>query len=87
FHQCVKQDGDPDATREELADAYADWVQYGKPDGKNGCGGPPPVPVPVPEPIECDSNCEKTLQQTTRVTAQGAVIIFFIWVCSALTTG
>jgi hypothetical protein len=42
FHQCIKQPGDPDATRADLADAYVQWVQYGKPDGKNGCGGPPP---------------------------------------------
>jgi RHS repeat-associated protein len=48
FHQCVKGPGDPDATREELADAYAQWVDYGRPDGKNGCGGPPPAPAGSP---------------------------------------
>lgn len=47
YHQCVKMDGDPDADREQLAEAYAEWIQYGKPDGMNGCGGPPPPPVPT----------------------------------------
>jgi RHS repeat-associated protein len=55
FHLCIKQSGDPDATRSELADAYAQWVQYGKPDGKNGCGGPPPPPIPTKT---CDT-CQK----------------------------
>lgn len=48
YHLCIKVEGDPDATREQLAEAYEEWVRYGKPDGKNGCGGPPP-----PAPEEC----------------------------------
>ena len=54
FHQCRKEKGDPDATRAELAEAYAEWEQYGKPDGKNGCGGPPSTPEPAPEE-SCDT--------------------------------
>ncbi len=57
FHQCVKAPGDPDATRADLADAYAQWVQSGKPDGKNGCGGPPPPPAPAET---CGDACQKT---------------------------
>jgi hypothetical protein len=49
FHQCIKGPGDPDANRAELADAYRQWVEYGKPDGKNGCGGPPPPLAPAPK--------------------------------------
>lgn len=57
FHLCIKQDGDPDASRPELADAYAEWLKYGKRDGKNGCGGPPPPPVPTET---CGDTCQKT---------------------------
>ncbi|WP_420714755.1 RHS repeat-associated core domain-containing protein [Roseateles sp. SL47] len=58
FHQCWKQPGDQDATRAELAEAYATWVEWGMPDGKNGCGGPPPAPAPEPE--ACGDACKKT---------------------------
>ncbi|MDH0863814.1 RHS repeat-associated core domain-containing protein [Mitsuaria sp. GD03876] len=67
FHQCIKQPGDQDATREELADAHAEWISYGKPDGKNGCGGPPPPPAPASAPASasasasaCGEECQKT---------------------------
>ncbi|MEX8514394.1 hypothetical protein [Leptothrix ochracea] len=57
FHQCIKQPGDPDATKEDLSDAYAQWMEYGKPDGKNGCGGPTPPSEPVDT---CGDACQKT---------------------------
>jgi RHS repeat-associated protein len=61
FHQCWKQPGDQDATRAELAEAYATWVEWGMPDGKDGCGGPPPAPAPAPAPGEnaCSDTCKK----------------------------
>jgi RHS repeat-associated protein len=55
FHQCIKNRGDADASRAELAEAYKQWIEYGRPDGKNGCGGPPPASAQ-----NCDDACEKT---------------------------
>lgn len=71
FHLCEKEPGDPDATRAELADAYARWVQYGKPDGKNGCGGPPPPPAPAET---CGDECQKT---ATVVVVGGAAYVIY----------
>ncbi|MFX6645077.1 hypothetical protein ABTG96_19650, partial [Acinetobacter baumannii] len=62
----MKQPGDPDATRAELTDAYAQWVEWGKPDGKNGCGGPPPPPAPA-------ETCGDTCQKTATVVVSGGV--------------
>lgn len=73
FHQCVKQLGDSDATRADLADAYAQWIQYGKPNGKNGCGGPPPPPVPTEE--TCGDSCKDNA--ATVVVAGGAAYIVY----------
>lgn len=56
FHKCWKQRGDSDATREMLAEAHSVWIEYGKPDGMNGCGGPPPEPEPA---LNCDDLCNK----------------------------
>ena len=72
FHKCVKQDGDPDATRAELSDAYALWVEYGKPDGKNGCGGPLPPPSAPAE--TCGEECQKI---ATVVVAGGTAYIIY----------
>jgi len=33
FHRCWKQPGDPDATKEEIAEAYGEWVSRGSPTG------------------------------------------------------
>ena len=71
FHQCVKDPGDPDASRAELADAYGQWIEYGKPDGKNGCGGPPPPPTPA---ATCGDACQST---ATVVAAGGAAYIIY----------
>jgi len=73
FHLCVKQRGDPDASRGELADAYALWVSLGKPDGKNGCGGPPPPP-PAPSGDTCGEDCKKVA--TTVVIGGTAYIVY-----------
>jgi RHS repeat-associated protein len=73
FHLCVKQRGDPDATRGELADAHALWVSLGKPDGKNGCGGPPPPP-PAPSGDTCGEDCKKVA--TTVVIGGTAYIVY-----------
>ena len=74
FHKCVKGPGDPDATREELADAYAEWVDNGKPDGKNGCGGPPPPPLPA-EPETCGEECKDKV--ATVVVAGGTAYVIY----------
>jgi hypothetical protein len=71
FHLCVKDSGDADADRAELADAYKQWVEYGRPDGKNGCGGPPPPPVPAET---CGDACKTT---ATVVVAGGTAYIVY----------
>jgi hypothetical protein len=68
FHQCIKSSGDQDATKEELADAYRQWLEYGKPDGKDGCGGPPPA-APT-----CDKNCQ---QVATTVVSGGVFYVVY----------
>lgn len=85
FHQCVKQPGDRDATRDELADAYATWVEWGKPDGMNGCGGPPPAPAPAPAPAPespaCGESCKRVLK-SVRDAVTGTLILIFVFVCA-----
>lgn len=71
FHQCIKDSGDNDAGRAELADAYRQWVEYGRPDGKNGCGGPPPPPAPA---AACGDTCKTT---ATVVVAGGTAYIVY----------
>jgi RHS repeat-associated protein len=39
FHRCYKEAGDPDASKEELAEAYAEWISRGSPKGGNCYGG------------------------------------------------
>ncbi|MFL6679351.1 MAG: RHS repeat-associated core domain-containing protein, partial [Burkholderiaceae bacterium] len=74
FHQCWKSPGDQDATRGELGQAYAEWLQHGKPDGKNGCGGPPPPPpAPASSPEGCDT-CKKAA--TTVVVGGTSYVIY-----------
>ena len=86
FHLCWKQPGDPDASREELAEAHTEWVLSGKPDGKNGCGGPPPAPEPTPAPespsesIECNEDCEKSWAVTFVI----GVGLVFTYICNSL---
>lgn len=35
FHRCWKQPGDPDASKEEIKEAYDEWVSRGKPQNGN----------------------------------------------------
>lgn len=55
YHQCWKEKGARDATREELAEAYSEWLSRGAPRGGRCWGGEPPcpqlVPSPEPEPV------------------------------------
>jgi RHS repeat-associated protein len=68
FHRQWKQPGDPDATKEEIEEAYKEWVDQGKPKRdkskrKPGCddGEPEPEPQPEPEP-DPESNTNKFTQ-------------------------
>jgi len=64
FHQCWKQPGDPDANKEEIEEAYAEWQRRGSPE-KGKCDGtpPPPVPVAVPAPSTSESSCGDTCER------------------------
>jgi RHS repeat-associated protein len=62
FHRCWKEEGDADASREEVQWAYEEWVRRGKPKGGKCWGGgkddwgkqpatnPVPVILPAPQP-------------------------------------
>lgn len=41
FHNCWKEKGDPDATKEEMAEAYQEWINRGSPTRGNCWGGKP----------------------------------------------
>lgn len=41
FHRCWKEAGDPDADKEEIEQAYKEWVNRGSPTGGNCWGGKP----------------------------------------------
>ena len=73
FHKCWKQPGNADADKQEIAEAYADWVSRGSPtDGK--CDNtPPPPPVPVPTD-SCGDKCQKV---ATVVVAGGTAYIVY----------
>ncbi|WP_442920707.1 hypothetical protein [Massilia sp. DD77] len=46
-------------------------MEYGKPDGKNGCGGPPPPTAPAEA---CGETCKKT---ATVVVAGGTAYMVY----------
>jgi RHS repeat-associated protein len=75
FHRCWKRSGDPDATKEELAEAFDEWNRIGRP---RDCGNRPPrprpAPLPAPEP-QCDKDCQNKVA-TVVVGAAGAYIIY-----------
>jgi RHS repeat-associated protein len=50
FHRCWKQPGDPDADREGIEEAHAEWVNRGSPKGGNCWGGKQPEPTKCKEP-------------------------------------
>ena len=56
FHRCWKQAGNADADKEEIAEAYAEWVSRGSPTGGKCDNTPPPPPAPT---NGCEA-CEKT---------------------------
>ena len=74
FHQCWKQRGDPDANKEGLAEAYAVWVNRGKPTGGRCGNDPPPPPPPVPSGDTCGDDCKKVA--TTVVVGGTAYIVY-----------
>jgi RHS repeat-associated protein len=82
YHLCVKVQGDPDATREQLVEAYDEWVRNGRPDGKNGCGGPPPPPAECPSEQSNNLKISPSGQQYSPVKAisigAGLMIIFML---------
>ncbi|WP_460710306.1 RHS repeat-associated core domain-containing protein [Lysobacter terrae] len=82
YHLCIKVEGDPDATREQLTEAYEEWVRNGKPDGKNGCGGPPPPPVECPTEESsfwrAPSSDEQSSAVKTIVIGAGVLILFVL---------
>jgi len=41
FHRCWKRDGNPDAGKEEIEEAYAEWLRHGSPKGGK-CGNSSP---------------------------------------------
>jgi RHS repeat-associated protein len=59
FHRCWKQKGDPDASKGDIEDAFAEWVRHGSPKGGK-CGNPPPPSPPPPAPT-CGDNCKKII--------------------------
>jgi RHS repeat-associated protein len=58
FHRCWKVDGDPDATQDEIAEAFDEWNRIGRP---RDCGNRPPRPrpAPMPAPESCDRGCRE----------------------------
>ena len=57
FHKCWKQAGNPDADKEEIAEAYAEWVSRGSPKGGK-CDNTSPPPPPAPADT-CGDSCKE----------------------------
>jgi RHS repeat-associated protein len=51
FHRCWKQRGDPDANKNDIEAAHAEWLRRGSPKGGNCWGGGTPDPYPCREPV------------------------------------
>ncbi len=72
FHRCWKQPGDPDADKDGIAEAFAEWDSRGRP-GNGKCDNfPPPPPVPAPM---CDDDCRDTV--ATVVVAGGTAYVIY----------
>jgi RHS repeat-associated protein len=86
FHNCYKQKGDPDVgSREEMAEAYAEYVATGSPPrGKCSNDKPkcPPETAPAPAPDPTDNNNDNTAQAVSAaailywVISEGSRILF-----------
>jgi len=73
FHRCYKQAGDPDADKETMADAYAEWVSRGSPTGGKCDNTPPPPPVPAAQ--ACGDECQDKV--ATVVVAGGTAYVIY----------
>ncbi len=87
FHRCWKEEGNPDAGKDEIKEAYEEWKRMGSPKGGK-CGGPPPgEPAPENEPEQmCGDTCQKTLF-FTGVTVVAVCCALQPEVCLALAAG
>ena len=74
FHKCWKQPGNPDAGKQEIAEAYAEWVSRGSPTGGKCDNTPPPPPVPVPTE-SCGESCKDKV--ATVVIAGGTTYVVY----------
>ncbi len=72
FHRCWKQPGNPDADKQEIAEAYAEWVSRGKPTGGKCGDSPPPPPAPSGT---CGDDCKDKV--ATVVIAGGTAYIVY----------
>jgi RHS repeat-associated protein len=83
FHKCWKQPGDPpNADKQSIAEAYAEWVRRGKPTGGK-CDGPNPPPAPAAPPSSgaCGESC-KQVWKTVRDAVSGALVLILVVVCT-----
>lgn len=71
FHRCWKESGDKDATKEEIAEAFAEWKSVGSPTGGK-CGGSAPPPISTE-----DVNCETCKKVATVVVVGGTAYIIY----------
>jgi RHS repeat-associated protein len=51
FHRCWKRPGDPNADKDQIEAAHAEWVSRGSPKGGNCWGGGTPSPSACKEPV------------------------------------
>ena len=77
FHRCWKEQGNPNADKAEIEEAYDEWVRSGMPKGGK-CGEPPPG-EPVSDDI-CGDDC-KELAKTAAMLGTGYVVYKIGKVC------
>lgn len=74
FHRCWKQPGDPDADKQQIAEAYAEWLTRGSPTGDK-CDNRPPPPPPAPAAGVCGESCKEEV--VTVVTTAGTAYVIY----------
>jgi RHS repeat-associated protein len=73
FHRCWKQAGDPDATKEEIAEAYDEWINRGSPTGGKCFGS-------SEDQSQEDTQCGDSCQMTKSVVISGG-IAYIVYRC------
>lgn len=82
FHHCWKQSGDPNADKDEIEEAYAEWIRRGSPENGRCDGTPPPaVTVAAPDTSGGETSCD-TCERSIVTIVIGGIVYTILSTCT-----